>query len=504
MKKITGLVVILAALVLGSYYGMGYLTEKKVKEDLNIINQSNGLAVKLVDYKRGWFSSKAVLDWTLQVPQRVIQSAEGKSETIPAQDYQMQMPATIYHGPIIFSDKGIKFGLGYANTSLNLPEKYVEQFNNSFTSESTQPTLDLSLFVNYLANSSFDLSVPAFKLFSKKGDAQFDWLGMTTSTDISSSMDKVDGTISIDGLRVNKDQIKTTMSSITSEYNLHKSPLGFYLGDASLAFPSLVVMSSDKKIFELGQFNLHSDTNIEDGLFSSHFKSSIEKVIANDKTYGPGNIELAIRNLDADVLARINAEINQMQQGPEADRQRAMLAMLPELPKLFAKGAELEIAEMNFVVPEGTIEGNLIVSLPKGDTGNPFQLVQKIHGNGKIKIPAAILKEVMTESNKQKLAAPQDPQSIQQSIVQQMQQQAANPADSGKAAVATTTTPAVVDPNSPEVVQQALVTTDKQLAAMVQSGLLTQNGSDYVLEVKLDQGQFMVNGKAFNPAMMNF
>ena len=33
MKKFTGLVVILIILVLGSQYGMGYLTEKKVKED---------------------------------------------------------------------------------------------------------------------------------------------------------------------------------------------------------------------------------------------------------------------------------------------------------------------------------------------------------------------------------------------------------------------------------------------------------------------------------------
>ena len=45
MKKLIGLVVIIAALVLGGYYGMGLVTERTLKKNVAIINQSNCLFV---------------------------------------------------------------------------------------------------------------------------------------------------------------------------------------------------------------------------------------------------------------------------------------------------------------------------------------------------------------------------------------------------------------------------------------------------------------------------
>ena len=513
MKKLTGLVVILAALVLGSFYGMGYLTERKVKEDLNIVNQTNGLSAEIEKYKRGWFTSDATIKWKLHVPEHAVTSADGQSKTVSSEDYQMEMPLTIHHGPIILADKGVKLGLGYAHTDIALPPKFVEQFNDTFSNESTQPKLGLSLFVGYLNNSTIDVSVPAFKLIARQGNGQLDWLGMTSATNVSSHMDKVDGNITIDGLRIAKDQIKTVMSAVTSEYNLRKSDSGLYIGDASLSFPSLIVTNNDKKIFELRQADLHSDTNIEDGLFGSHFKSSVEKVFINDKTYGPGSFEMALRNLDADVLARINEQMNQAQQGSDVERQKVLLAVLPELPKLFSKGPEFEITEMNFVMPEGTVEGNLLISLPKTDAGNPFELIQKIQGKGKLKVPAVVLKNIVRESIKQKLMAPQaTPQSIQQGIVQQMQQQAgqaANPSanntnGSNQPATPAAAMPPAPAPNPAEIAQQAEGLADKQLASMVQSGILAMQGNEYVVEVNLNQGQLTVNGKPFSPAMLKF
>ncbi|KTD28036.1 MULTISPECIES: YdgA family protein [Legionella] len=508
MKKFTGLVIILAALVLFSYYGMGYLTERTVRHDLSMVNQSNGLSANIESYKRGWFTSKAVLNWGLHVPEHVVSSTDGQSETVPAQDYSLKMPLTIHHGPVIFANKSVRFGLGYAHTELTLPQKFAEQLSNAFSAESTQPKLDLSLFVSYLNNTGIDVSVPAFKLIAKEGNGQIDWLGMTSSTSLSSNMDKVDGNLTVDGLRITKEQIKTILSSITSEYNMHRTDIGLYTGDASLSFPSLVVTNSEKKIFELSQFDVHSDTNIEDGLFHSHFKSSVDKIVANDKTYGPGHLEIAIRNLDAVALAKINQQANQIQQGSDAQRQQALLAILPELPQLLSKGAEFEVTEMNFVMPQGTVEGNLLVSLPKSEAANPFELIQKIQGNGKIKVPATVVKNLLTESIRQRMmSSPQPSQTIQQGIVQQMQQQqAAQPMNSGNAASSAPATSApTVPPTDPAVIaQQAATAADNQLASMVQSGVLAVQGDDYVVEINLNQGQLTVNGKPFNSAMLKF
>ena len=50
--------------------------------------------------------------------------------------------------------------------------------------------------------------------------------------------------------------------------------------------------------------------------------------------------------------------------------------------------------------------------------------------------------------------------------------------------------------------QLAAMQADKQLEAMEQNGLIVIQGTDYVIEVSLEQGKFIVNGKPFEPAMM--
>ena len=503
MKKFTGLVVILAALVLGSYYGMGYLTEKKVKESLEVINQSNGLNVQVKEYHRGWFTSMAVLDWHLQIPEHAITSANGQPETVPAEEYQLSMPVKVHHGPIIFAHRKVKFGFGYAHSELALPEKVINQFKNTFKAESIQPKLDLSLFVNYLNNTSLELAIPAFNLLAKEGNGQFSWSGLTSDTNVSSNLDKIEGNLSVDGFSLAKDQVKTVMSSIHSEYNLRKNEMGLYLGDANLSFPSLIITNNEQPIFELNKFHVYSDTNIENGLFSSHFKTSIDKVIANSKIYGPGNLEVEIRNLDATVLAQINQQVNQIQQANETQKQQALLALLPELPKLLSKGAEFEIKEMNFVMPQGKVEGNMLISLPKIESNNPFELIQKIQGNGKFAIPAVVLKEVLVESFRQKLitASQSQPQTLEQGIMQQMQKQTGQ-ANQPVANQPVSTTAAA--PNPIQVDQQAQVLADKQIASMLQSGIIIQNENDYILEMKFSQGQLMINNKPFNSEMLKF
>jgi uncharacterized protein YdgA (DUF945 family) len=498
MKKIIGLVVVLAVLVLGSYYGMGYLTERKIKEGLNFVNQKNGWTASIVQYNRGWFTSTATFDWVLHVPAQTVQN-NGQAQTIPAQNYKMPMPVTIYHGPIIFSNKGIKFGAGYAHTTLTIPMQYMQQFNELFSSQSTKPTMLIDFLVSYLGNSSMDMSVPAFKLFAKDGKSVFAWQGLSTTTNLSSNLDKVGGNITLDGLSFQKNPIDAKMATVTSEYNLHKTEKGLFLGSASLSFPSFVVMESGKKLFELGQFDIHSDSDIKEGLFNSHVKTSVDKIITHDKTYGPGHLEVSVRNLDADALARLNEEAKQIQQGTEAERQRALLAMLPDLPKLLNRGAQFEITEMNLVMPEGTLEGNLMLTLPKDEIGNPFELVQKIQGSGRLKVPAVVVKQIMTESIKQKMMSPQ--QADQNPQAQQNEEQGS--AQQARAQSNSTTT-AQAAANSSDISQQAVVLADKQLAALVQNGALAKQGNDYVIEISLRQGQLTINGKPYSPEMMKF
>jgi len=484
MKKLTGLIIILAVLVLGGYYGMGVITEKTIKRNINVVNQSNGLYADIVEYNRHWFNSDAKINWRMHIPERIVKNSKGESETVAAQDFQMEMPIIIHHGPIIYANHKLRFGMGYAVSDIKLPTKYTEQFDTAFTKESIKPQLDLSIFVNYFNRSTLALELPTFKLVAKDGTGTVDWLGMKSTTKMSPGLQKIQGDVVLDGINVNKDDTKVTLGKVSSDYDLYQTASGLYLGDASFNLPSIDVDVKNQKMFELRDLSISSDSDIDNSLFNMHFSASLKSVLANGLNYGPGSFEVSLRNLDADVLAKINQQATAMQNGTEIERQQAMLAMLPELPKMFSKGAELEISTLNMKLPQGSVDGNLLVALPKADNINPYELFQKVKGNAKFKAPVAVVKQLIQQSVLQQMATEPD---MQQALIQQLQ--SAQP--QANQAVPTTE-------------QLAGMQTDKKLAALEQSGFLVVEGSDYLIEMNLEQGKFTVNGKPFDSSMVKF
>ncbi|USQ14371.1 YdgA family protein [Legionella lytica] len=490
MKKLTGLIIILAALVLGGYYGMGILTEKTIRKNIEVIDQSNGLRAEIKQYNRGLFSSEAQIQWQLHIPEHVA-DVDGAAQTVPAQDYSMEMPLTIHHGPVIFANNSVRFGLGYAEAVFPFPKQYVDQFNANFTADSTKPQLDLSIFVNYFNQSTLDFNVPTFNLTSKDG-GRFNWLGLNATTTMSPGMKKVGGTVVVDGVHLAKGDAQVDLGKVSSDYDLHETDTGLYLGDANFTLPEFNIQVKGQKIFEVSELLFKSKSDIEQHLFNTSFTMTIKSVLANAQNYGPGEINISVRNLDADVLAKINQQANTMQNGTEEQRQQAMIALLPELPKLFNKGAELEISKLNFKLPEGIIDGTLLISLPKDENANPFQLMQKIRGNAKLSVPAATVRELMKQTVAQQMAKQPN---AQPSIAKQL---GAQPAAQQPGQAAAVQQPAQAA--QPSVEQQV----DQQLNALKQAGLIVEKGTDYFIEVSLDQGKFTVNGKPFNDSMLKF
>lgn len=575
MKKLMGLVIVLCGLVLGSYYGMGIVTENSLKKSIAIVNQSNGLYADIEHYDRGWFTSFSVLNWRLHVPERIIKDQNGQSTVVAAQDFKVQMPITIYHGPIIYAKSGLRFGLGYAESDLTMPPTFSDKFASLFTPASTKPTLALNLFVNYLNASSLHIRVPEFQVISKQGVDQLQWLGLDSEMNISSNMKNMYGNVRFDGAKWTSEKVVTNIGTVTSAYDMHRTDTGLYMGKATLSIPSIVAQENNQKLLAIEALNLSTDSDVKDGLFGTHFKASLNRVFADGKTYGPADWEMSVTNLDAKVLADINEQANRIQQGSDSERQQALLALLPDLPKLLSKGAQFEISKLSLVMPEGVVSGNVLISLPEGEAGNPFQIVQKVKGNGMLKLPSSFVRSIVLTALKQKLMSQP---TLQQAMIQQIKvdQDKSQPASTGTASEATakaegdnspvqdaagkgstsseasvahpsdaakvatsSAAPAAVDTSvkgasitmapqattnnpSPQAAQpgaavaqgqeqplsvadaerQAAGQVDAKLSEMVQSGLLTLQGSEYVIELKLLQGQLTVNGKPFNSAML--
>jgi uncharacterized protein YdgA (DUF945 family) len=470
MKKWVGLVVILTTLILGGYYGMGSITERTLKKNIAMINQSNGLFVKVDSYKRGWFCSNALITWHFHLPARSITNQMGEPAVLPAQDFEMQIPLKIAHGPIIFADSHVRLGLGYAHSDMSLPKPYAEQFTQLFTAESTRPVLNFSIFVNYLNNSRLHLDLPKFTLISKKADhAEFKWLGMTSDLRISSNVNDIHGRVAIDGMRWARERVATDLGTVVSDYDLHKTKLGLYSGDADLLLSALRVSQGGEQTLSVEKLNLHSTSDVTDGLFNAQFKLMLNQLVFDGKTYGPVLLDFAVRHLDAGVLAKINDKANASAKEADVQRHQLLMMILPELPSLLSKGAAIELSQLSIGMSDGVAKASLLLSLPTGDAANPFQMIQKMQGKAVVELPKIILKNILMDAVKQELIKEQ------------------------------TAASAVVDLSS-----QALEKANEKLAAMEKSGLLSVRGDDYVITLVLADGHLVVNDKPFNSAMMQF
>ncbi|MBN9231099.1 MAG: hypothetical protein BGO90_08770 [Legionella sp. 40-6] len=481
MKKLAGLIIILAALVLGGYYVTGYLTEKNIRKNVEAIDKTNASKVAIKEYKRGWFTSDAVFDTQMHFPEQTISSADGQVKKIPAQDYNLELPIRIYHGPVILSHGKVHFGLGYAESVIPFPKQYDADFNTVFTEQSQKPQLDLSLFVNFLNQSTFNAEVPAFNLFGKADNLRINWLGLDVKNTMTPEMDKLNGGMYLKGVQVSKQDMNADLDKLTVDYDLKLLPSGLYIGRGDFLLPALKVEAQGKKLIELSNLDFKSGSDIHDNLLNTHLDLTLQSLFAQDRSYGPGELKLAIRNLDADILARINKQTAGMQNATDLQRQQALIAVLPEIPKVFAKGAELEISKFDLKLPQGVMEGNLFIQLPVEDSANPLMMMQKIHGKGHLKVPAAAVREVFQKSVMQQMAKQPE---YQQALTQELTPPGATPA--------------------PGAEQLAAMQADKQLNLLQQNGLVVAQGSDFVLDMTLEQGKLMVNGKPFDASMLKF
>lgn len=469
MKKLIGIVVALGLLIVGTYYGMGWFTERSFRQVVQNIRVAKGAQLQLIKYNRGVFHSKALVNWTLTVP---------ASDDQPQTTYIVPIPLTIEHGPMMVGKQGVHFGLGYASAQLVIPEQYLTQMNTTFGANSIFPILRLSLLIDFLNQAHLKIGVPGFHLFSQNDDSQLDWSGLTSSSVLSLNLNHMKGDATFKGLQFHRGEMQVHVDAVSSDYNIQKTRLGLYEGTASFQLKTFQLTTHGKVQLGLQRFTINSSNHEKDGLMTAKLAAHVDKIMVEDQPYGPGEFEMSLSNVDAHVLSKVNQQLQDAQKLSLLARQKVLISLLPELPELFSQGASLSISKLSFVMPEGNLQGHLTLSLPKGSARNPFQVFSHLVGEGHLQVPAEIVQEFVEGLVRQKIK-----QSLANTPPEQLQ-----------------AAPAMLGQNEEEIKQL----TNKRMSSLVESGALVKQGQDYLLDVKLEHGKIEVNGKPFAPAMLEF
>ncbi|QMT60873.1 YdgA family protein [Legionella sp. PC997] len=470
MKKWPVFILSLVVLILIAYYFIGFAIKSTLSKNINSMPKTSAFSVHLNKYHRGWFSSQAVLTLKMYIPAQSTTDKDGATKTEPPVDLNMDIPILIKHGPFLTTPNGIRFGLGLITT---------------------QPETHYEAFINYLNKTVFRYTLPSFSLQGKigqnEGDFQFDWQGLTSLMCVSSNLDHIDGNLRLLGLNGkasnpanNQSNVVFKISEITYDYKFKRHQEWLWLGQTRFNIPAIAVNLAGAKNFELNGFDFSASSYTSNDVLNVDLRLSLQKLFTNNQNYGPGILHLNFRNLDPDIVAKINQqEFNIIQKN--SDPNLVSLAFATELPKLVAKGAVLELSEMSLSLPDGKIIGNFKLSVPKSDGNDLAQVMQKMQGEGYFKAPRTTVKALMTASIKSDLT----------------NNSQANPETQVTSSGSTNPTQILSNPDN-----EAANKAEKILQDLVNKGVLKIEGNDYVLTFKLENQKMIINGQPFTPDML--
>ena len=500
MKKWMGLSVVFLLIVLCSYYGMGVGTEKILKRNIDVLNQSGEFKVAIQHYQRGWFRSHAELKWTIQIPESSTNQSLHRTVFPLKKAYTFDFPLEIYHGPMMWVNSRLHFGLGYAHTKAHLPTSVEKELDKYYNYNAEKFEYTINVIVNYLNKTTVQCSIPQYRMNAKKDDNFFQWLGMVTNIAVSGDKQHLQGDLSLKGFSWKNKDVKGLLGPVKGSYDMHQALDNLYIGTAQLSLPSLALFHKDLPVFRLNDVQLHSDSDMHDGLFNSSFSAKINQITLGDKVGSRYVFDLSFQNLDANVLAVMNRKLRELQ-ATTHDTQRLLWALIPDLPALLSKGARVSLDnfEMNMNMPAGRVKMDLNLSLPNEKFTNPLQILQKIKGESSLTVSKEVLSTWLKEMLKKAMLV----QAQKQSLAKEMQEPVAVVAPNSAPDTKKPSLPSMTSVENPNISESQLSTkADAKIKEWTDEGILVQEGTDYLVLLKLMDGNLFINGHPFNPTLL--
>jgi uncharacterized protein YdgA (DUF945 family) len=450
------------------------LVEQGVKHQINRIPKQYGMTVELTNFHRNWFSSDASILWKWQIPAHLSQNAQGQTVTISPQSFEKEFPIHIFHGPVIFNQGKIFFGIGHADTRIdwplfnNLPEK------KEFSQNSVFPHIDIQMALNFLYQTIWNTSIPAFHLTSIDNQNDLQWQGLTIKNKIKGKALAIKGRINFLGGDLNYKVPKSFVhvENLQSRYYLKHEDNGLITGKFSLTLEQLAMQKFDDQQLKLSHLVMDTKSALEQDLFSTEFQVKLASWQHNAVNLGPFNMDLQISKLNATALSHLQKVMQPEQNASPSFRQRNFWSVLATVPDLLKHGLAIDLKDLHLVMTEGPVDVQAHLELA-ADTASSFlgmQLIQNLQGNIDFNLAQKVLANFMIDM-----------------VEKQLQLMETKPE--------TTTSPA-------DLHQAALTRVESKLSELVKSGVFIKDNANYLIHLKINKGELSLNNKPFDSSWL--
>jgi uncharacterized protein YdgA (DUF945 family) len=422
MKKF---ILVLLLVVIAGVAGVslwGSLHAKQAYRSLILsISESPDMQVIETSYQQGWLQSKAQID--VEIRGRVgalfqqWMAGLGRDEVRGRVGFRMHQ--TIEHGylPLMAWLTGELEGtptVGRVETRLELDKETQSEIASVI---GRLPPASISTVIRASGIAESALSIPAQSLEPQvAGDQEALWAarweGLHGTAVYTTDFDHFAASFHSAGLEGGSAGYNFALRNLQWTADMVRDESGLMVGDVNALVGSFRVAPREEgaKGFEAEGWEVIQSNAVQAGSFGTALEVNVRAIRFGEHGFGPGAVDLRLRNLDAHSLARLQGR--SVGGFPSPSSQEVTPATADEgemslLSGLASRSPQLEIRTLRLATPSGDVEAKLRIDLDGSQPGlleNLFTLLLVVQVEAEFECPAEIVDSLYQEREEELLA----------------------------------------------------------------------------------------------------
>jgi len=419
MKKLVLAFLLLAIAGFGGVTLWGSLRAKQAYRTLILaIAESPDTRVLETSYERGWLQSKSRTSFEIRgrLGEFFQQWLVGLGREEVRGRVGIRMHQTIEHGytPVMEWLTGGLEGtpiVGRLETHLELDRETQSELGAVL---GHLPRVSVTTVIRASGVGESSVIVPAQRLESKLagdegGGWAAQWKGLRGKVVYTTDFDHFAASFESAGIEGGSAGSLFALRDLKWTADLTRDESGLLVGDVKARVGSLRLASREEGApgLELDDWAMSQSNAVEAGSFGSALQIRVQAIRLGDRVFGPGELELQLRNLDALSLARIQSR-GGLAPPHDRDVTRSSVGGGPVslLSDLVSRSPQLEIRSLRLATPSGDLQAKLRIDL---DGSRPellrdfFTLLLVLELRAELECPAEILNALYQERGEELL-----------------------------------------------------------------------------------------------------
>lgn len=362
-------------------WAVGYVTEQQWQSVTADVNQAQPLfKLQTLDYDRGYMGAEFAGTITIQDPDT------GDEHSF---DYQARVSHGVTGSLIDFTP----------------PPELDAEVAKIFPDEKPRLTLETRLWGTAIA----ELSVPAVSVIDEETGESFDMSESFSRAEISGNGSHADILMYWPGAVIRGPDLRISIEDFRLEQTMEHLTGDVWLGDGDMSLARLEVAARGEPTLRFDEFSMSGETTTADDgkSIDSEAVVTLEKVTADDESFGPHRMEMVLSGLDVQSWSDLTTAMTDMQAAAlntAGGDSRAMMQQQMEsmsrinqaMLGLAANGFSFGFPELSFATPYGPVNGEIMVqhpSLSEDEKDQMMMVMQRLTGNLDVSMPLALVEQ---------------------------------------------------------------------------------------------------------------